>query len=127
MWVETASVAVMIEIRAVLTVSTIVVLMAGCGPSGKTPLSASTTTAAKPDVTITYDGARHACVVALSNESQGSIISCNDVVPFVRDELRVTSGSTVVVRANSDVDGAEMSSAGARLKDAGYRVAQAQR
>jgi hypothetical protein len=53
MWVETASVAVMIEIRAVLTVSTIVVLMAGCGPSGKTPLSASTTTAAKPDVTIT--------------------------------------------------------------------------
>ncbi len=102
-----------VEILAVLAVSTIFVLLsAGCGRS-----------AAKADVTITLDGAHHTCVVALSREAQGSIISCNDVVPFIRDELRLPSGSTYDVRTIPDADQAEVASIGARLKDAGYRLA----
>jgi hypothetical protein len=102
-----------VEILAIFATSAIfVLLLAGCGRSGP-----------KADVTITLDGAHHACVVALSREAQGSIISCSDVVPFIRDELRLPSGSTYDVRTNSDVDRAEVASVGARLKDAGYRVA----
>jgi hypothetical protein len=116
----------MIEGRVIFAVSTIIMgLMGGCGPSAKTPLAAPSTTAAKADVTITFDRAHHTCVVALSTESQGSMIACNDVVEFVRDELRLPGGSTYLVQANSDVDVAEMSGVGARLKDAGYRTAQA--
>ncbi len=122
--VERASAVVMTRIRALLAITTIsAVLMVGCGPSASTPSPAPPTVAAKPDVTITLDGAHHACVVALSREAQGSIISCNDVVPFIRDELRLPSGSTYDLRTISEVDAAEVASVGARLKDAGYRVA----
>jgi hypothetical protein len=43
------------------------------------------------------------------------------VVPFVRDELRLPSGSIYDIRTIPDVDEAEMASVGANLKAAGYR------
>jgi hypothetical protein len=111
----------MIHIRVVLAATTSFVLLAGCGSSANTPVPAPQRIASKPDVIITFDGERHACVVALFSEAQGSTISCGDVVPFVRDELRLPSGSIYDIRTIPDVDEAEMSSVGASLKSAGYR------
>ena len=91
--------------------------LAGCGPSTNAPQA----TAAKPDVIITWDGARHACVVALYTEPQGSAVSCADVVPFVRDELRVASGSSYDIRTISKADDAGKAAVEASLKAAGYR------
>jgi hypothetical protein len=85
------------------------VSLAGCGP------------AARPDVIITLDGARHACVVALYSEPQGSAVSCAEVVPFVRDQLRVASGSTYDIRTIAKADDAERTNVEAGLKAAGYR------
>jgi len=107
----------MFDIRAVATAS--FVLLAGCGSSANTPVPGPV--AAKPDVMITFDGERHTCVVALASEAQGSAISCGDVVPFIRDELRLPSGSIYDIRTIPDVDEAEMASVGASLKGAGYR------
>jgi hypothetical protein len=115
----------MIDMRPILFATTLVASLAGCGGPAGTPNPAPQSIAAKPDVTITVDGARHACVVALSRESQGSIIACGDVVPFVRDELRLPSGSTCDIRSGPGVDEADLKSVGGRLKEAGYRVAQA--
>jgi hypothetical protein len=112
----------MIDRGARLAATTIIVLLAGCGRTANEPVPAPPSIAAKPGVTITFDGARHACVVALSRESQGSIISCNDVVPFVRDELRLPSGSTYDVRATPEMDKAERADVEAHLRDAGYRA-----
>ena len=109
----------MFDIRAVPVA--FLILLAGCGTSTNTPVAAPPPIAAKPDVTITFDGERHACVVALSSEAQGSAIPCNDVVPFVRDELRLPSGSIYDIRTIPDVNEAEMAGVGARLKAAGYR------
>ena|SRR5579863_2356835 len=95
--------------------------LAGCGSSTNAPTGASTPTAAKPDVVVTVDGARHACVVALHSEAQGSIISCDDVVPFVRDELRLPSGSIYALRTTPDAPAAQMSKVEASLSGAGYR------
>jgi hypothetical protein len=95
-------------------------LLAGCGPSADTP--APTATGAKPDAIVTLDGRRHACVVALKKEAQGSIISCDDIVPFVRDELRLASGSTYELRSVADGDEATMAKVDAILKGAGYRA-----
>jgi hypothetical protein len=92
--------------------------LAGCGPSADNPHSAS---AARPDVIITLDGTRHACVVALYSEPQGSAVSCADVVAFVKDELRVSSGSTYDIRMIAKVDVAERTTVEAGLKAAGYR------
>jgi hypothetical protein len=90
-------------------------LLAGCGRSSNAPI------AARPDVIITFNGARHACVVALYNEPQGSTISCSDLVPFLRDELRLSSGSIYDVHTVSNADEAEMTRVAASLKAAGYR------
>jgi hypothetical protein len=96
----------------------LVVSLAGCGPSANTPDS---TAAAKPDVIITLDGAHHACVVALYSEPQGSAVSCAEVVPFLRDELRVAGGSTYDIRTVAKADDAERTNVEASLKAAGYR------
>jgi hypothetical protein len=96
-------------------------VLAGCGQSANTPVSASPPIAARPDVIVTFDGKQHACVVALYSEAQGSSISCNDVVSFVKDELRVPAGSIYDVRTIPDVDSAEMTKVEAGLKTAGYR------
>jgi hypothetical protein len=95
--------------------------LTGCGSSTNAPASASPTTTAKSDVVVTVDGARHACVVALHSETQGSIISCDDVASFVRDELRLPSGSIYDIRTTPDVPAAQMAKVEASLNGAGYR------
>jgi hypothetical protein len=97
------------------------IALAGCGSSTNSPTSVSPSTAAKADVIVTVDGARHACVVALHSEAQGSIISCDDVVSFVRDELRLPSGSFYGIRTIPDVPAAQVAKVEASLKGAGYR------
>jgi len=92
----------------------------GCGSSGEGTAS-EPPIAAKPDVIVTFDGEHHGCVVALYTEAQGSAISCAEVVPFVRDELRLPRGAIYDVRTIADVDQAEMARVGAALNDAGYR------
>jgi hypothetical protein len=91
-------------------------LLAGCGPSAETP-----PIAAKPDVTVTLDDKHHGCVVALYSEASGSAISCDDVVRFMREELRLASGSIYDIRAASEADEAGMAKVEANLKEAGYR------
>jgi hypothetical protein len=109
----------MITRLKLLVAGTLVALFAGCGPS--TCTSAAPKLAARADVTVTVDGIQHACVVALATEAQGSVVPCGDVVPFVRDELRLPSGSIYDVRTISDVKEEEIAAVGAKLKDAGYR------
>jgi hypothetical protein len=76
---------------------------------------------AHPAVIVTFDGERHMCVVALSSEAQGSIIPCADLVPFLRDELRVASGSIYDTRKIGQPDPAEVAKTTQSLNDAGYR------
>jgi hypothetical protein len=66
------------------------------------------------------------CVVALSSEVQGSAIACDEVVPFVRDELRVPSGSIYDIRTIPNVEQADVAKVEASLKAAGYRSSAAQ-
>ena len=70
---------------------------------------------------MTLDGARHTCVVALYSEAQGSAVSCDDVVPFIKDELRVSSGSVYDLRTIPEVDKAQTARVEASLDQAGYR------
>jgi hypothetical protein len=111
-------------IHAVLA-SLVPLLLIGCGsPSGSPtnpPASASPAIAAKPDVIVTFDGERHSCVVALYSESQGSIVPCTDIVPFIRDELKVASGSVYDTRTIAQVDAGEVAKTTQNLNDAGYR------
>ena len=95
-------------------------LLTGCGPSAKnSPVPPPI--AARPDVIVTIDAERRACVVALFSEALGSAISCGDVVPFVRDELRLASGSIYDLRTTAPVDAAELAKVEASLNGAGYR------
>jgi hypothetical protein len=112
---------VMIDVRGVFATSAFLILLAGCEPSAKGPSSEQPAIADKPDVVITLDGQRHACVVALYSEAQGSAISCNDVVPFLKDELRVPAGAIYDIRTIPDVDAAELAKVQTNLMDAGYR------
>jgi hypothetical protein len=97
------------------------VLLGGCGRSASTP-GAAAPLAGTPDVIVTLDGGRHACLVALRSELQGSTIPCGDLVPFLRDELRLASGSFCDIRSTGDVDRAEMTRVEASLDGAGYRL-----
>lgn len=101
--------------RALLGAALVSWLLGGCGPSSTAPI------AAKADVIITVDGPRHSCVVALYKEAQGSLVPCADVVPFLRDELRLHGGSIYDIRAVPQIDATEMARLGASLKGAGYR------
>jgi hypothetical protein len=96
-------------------------LLTGCGPAANTAATASPPLAAKPDVIVTIDGQHHACVVALSSEAQGSSVACDEVVPFVRDELRVPSGGIYDIRVTPGIDKAEMAKVEAGLQGGGYR------
>ncbi|HME39746.1 MAG TPA: hypothetical protein VKG63_12405 [Steroidobacteraceae bacterium] len=100
--------------RAAFACTLVLVLLAGCGPS-QPPI------AAKPDVVVTIDGEHHACLVALKSEAQASSVSCDDVVSFVKDELRLPSGSIYDLRAKGDVGKAEMAKVEAILDGAGFR------
>jgi hypothetical protein len=96
-------------------------LLIGCGSSSNAPPPVSAPMTAKPAVIITFDGERRMCVVALSSEAQGNIIPCADVVPFLRDELRLASGSIYDTRTIANFDAAEMAKTTQSLNAAGYR------
>jgi hypothetical protein len=106
--------------RCILTIWAPLLLI-GCGSTNNAPSPVSPAIAAKPDVIITFDGERHTCVVALSSEAQGSIVPCADVIPFMRDELRLASGSIYDTRTIAKADPAEIAKTTQNLKDAGYR------
>jgi len=103
--------------RAILLAGFTPMLVAGCGPSSGTPPKI----AERPNVIITLDGNRHACVVALDKEPQGSIVACKEAVSFVKDELRVQPGSIYDIRTVANVGDTEIASVRAALNDAGYR------
>ena len=104
-----------------IAVTAVFVALAGCGSSTNTPATGSAPIAARPDLIVTIDGVHHACVVALYTEPQGSSIACDDIVPFVRDELRLASGSGYDIRTTPDVDPAQRAKVESSLKGAGYR------
>jgi hypothetical protein len=97
-------------LRTLIGVCTVLTMLGGCGP------------AERPDAIVTIDGVRHACVVALHDEAQGSAVPCSDVAAFLKDELRLAGGSSCDVRTVSDVDAAEVTRVNASLKAAGYRL-----
>jgi hypothetical protein len=99
----------------------IAVLLGGCSRSANTSGEAAAPIAGIPDAIVTFDGGRHACLVALRSETHGSTIPCGDVVPFLRDELRLPSGSVCGIRTIGVIDNAEMSRVEASLAAAGYR------
>jgi hypothetical protein len=104
---------------AIIVSTTALVALAGCGRSTST--SESPRIAARPDVTVKFDGKRRKCIVALSSEVQGSAISCDEVVPFVKDELRLAPGAIYDVGAASGGDDAEVAKVRATLDNSGYR------
>jgi hypothetical protein len=97
--------------------------LAGCGSSTNAPASyqGPPLIAAKADVSVTLDGKSHTCVVALNNEPQGNTIPCDDVVPFLRDELRLPKGSIYDILGEHDAEKTEVARVATHLKDAGYR------
>jgi hypothetical protein len=111
----------MIDTRAILASTAVLILLTSCGQSARSPAPAAAPAAARADVTVTFDGKRRKCVVALSSEAQGSSISCGDVVSFVREELRLPSGAIYDIRKIPDVDETEVAKVSADLNSAGYR------
>jgi hypothetical protein len=97
----------------------LLILLSACGESLDN--SAGPAIAAKPDVIITIDGKRHACLVALYAEPQGSEVSCDEVAGFVKDELRVPSRSIYDIRIVPEVNGDQIHKVAAGLNMAGYR------
>jgi hypothetical protein len=102
--------------RAVLLSGSVSVLIVACGASATPPKLAE-----RPDVIITLDGKRHACVVALDKEPQGSTVPCKEAVSFVKGELRVPGGSIYDIHTVANVDNAEIVSVRDALNGAGYR------
>jgi hypothetical protein len=96
-------------------------LLVGCGSNSNAPAPVPAPMTAHPAAIITFDGERRMCVVALSSEAQGSIIPCTDVVPFLRDELRLAGGSIYDTRTIGKFDAAEMAKTTQSLNAAGYR------
>lgn len=95
-----------------LSVATLIFL-AGCGKSGPS--------SNKPaDVSIKVDGTRHKCIVALAKEPQGNVISCDELASFIKEELRLPSGSVYELGSVPPVDDSAMTKARASLNDAGY-------
>jgi hypothetical protein len=112
----------MISSRMPFAVSALVFIsLSGCGPSANTSGPVPPKIAAQPDVIITIDSARKTCLVALLSEAQGSAVGCEEVVPFVRDEMRVASGSIYDIRTTPGVDPAQIQKVESNLNGAGYR------
>jgi hypothetical protein len=103
------------SLRAVLLSGVIPVLLVSCGSSTPPKI------AERPDVIITLDGKRHACVVALDKEPQGSTVQCKEAASFVKDELRAPPGSIYDIRTVANVDDTQIASVRDALNDAGYR------
>jgi hypothetical protein len=109
------------ETGVILVAISVLILLTGCGQSSKDAAPAAAPAASRADVTVTFDGKRHKCLVALSSEAQGSSIACGDVVSFVREELRVPGGAMYDIRKIPDVDETEVAKVSADLNNAGYR------
>jgi hypothetical protein len=92
--------------------------MAACGRSADDANPGNV----KADAVVTFDGARHACLVALSNESQGSEVPCGEVAQFLKDELRVQPGSVCALRVLKNFDQAELARVKSNLSAAGYKL-----
>lgn len=116
------SAAIMLHAALVTAAS---MLLLGCGSSTQAPAPEAASLppplADKPDVIVTFDGTRHACVVALYSEPQGSAVPCAELIPFLRDELRLPGGAIYDIRTIPAFDAAEMAKTAASLKGAGYR------
>lgn len=112
----------MMDARSVFVSLSMMSLLAACGSSSTNPAATSPSIAAKPDFIVTFDGKRHACLVGLPNEQQGSEVACKEIVSFVKDELRVPGGSVYDVRVIPDFDPGERAGVESALKDAGYRI-----
>jgi hypothetical protein len=97
------------------------VMVVGCGAPGNAPTSALSQVGNKADVLLTLDGVHHLCVVALSQEEQGSSIGCSDIVSFLKDELRVPIGATIALRTTPETGKADSASVRETLENAGYR------
>jgi hypothetical protein len=117
----------MTDARAILASTAAFILLTSCGQSAKGPAPGAAPAASRAQVTVTFDGKRRKCVVALPSEAQGSSISCADVVSFVRDELRVPAGAMYDIRKIPDVDDTEVARVSADLNSAGYRFVGASR
>jgi hypothetical protein len=107
------------SVRSALVPALAGLFLGGCGQSANDPASAPL--AARPDVIITMDGKQHTCGVALYTEAQGSAVSCDDVVSFVRDELRLPNGAIYDLHGSPDANRAEMAKIETSLQGAGYR------
>src|ERR1700742_3683805 len=94
--------------------------LCACGSGANGPAPAAPI-AAKPDVIITFDGENHTCVVALYTEPQGNTLPCADLVPFLKDELRLASGSIYDTRVTGKAGDADAAKTLRALNDAGYR------
>jgi hypothetical protein len=103
---------------AALTAS---VFLVGCGAPTNAPTSVSSPAGKKADVLVTLDGVHHACVVALSKEEHGNSIACSDVIPFLKDELRLPGGATYDIRTTPEISNAESTRVREDLQAAGYR------
>lgn len=99
------------------TAALMALLLTGCGHSA----SSIPRIADRADVNITLDSERRTCVVALAQEQQGSTVKCEEVVPFLKDELRVKPGTVYDVHITRDFDRERMAQLGASLNGAGYR------
>ena len=110
------------QVRAAFVFAAASILVAACGSRSAEPATdaSSPSSSEKADVTIVVEGASHACVVSLASEAQGSSIPCKEVIAFIKEQLRVASGSSYDLRLR----GAEEADAVAlrlSLRDAGYR------
>ena len=95
-----------------------------CGLVGTLLVACGSSPQVVADVTVTMDGVHHVCNVALSKETQASSIACGDIVPFLRDELRLPRGAAYNLRTDQNVDPVELATVSANLKSAGYRSAK---
>ena len=105
--------------RLLLVPAVSLLMLAGCGKSaspGAGPLSST------PGLTVTLEGKRHQCSVALASESNGSLVPCADVASFVRDQLRLPQGSVYEIRTVAVVEEAEIAKVRDSLNGAGYRL-----
>ena len=111
--------------RILILIMAMPLLLAGCGSSINTPTTGAASVtppiADKPDVIITVDGSHHNCVAALYSEAQGSTVPCTDLIPFIRDELRIPSGSIYDIHSVPAGDNTELTQVRTSLAAAGYR------
>jgi hypothetical protein len=107
--------------NALRTVIASILVTTLCSACGSSSAPSGARIAEKANVIITFDGKRHACVVALSTEAVGSAVPCADLIPFLSEQLRLQSGSVYDIQTIAPVDDAEMAQAAASLKRAGYR------